>query len=104
MGSASGREDERPPHRVRISRAFEISKFEITQSQWKSVMSDPHHARLQPLHQGEDVSDSPSQFKGAFLPVDSVSWYDVQLFVARLSAFDGKHTFRLPTEAEWDYA
>lgn len=103
MGSATGPEDERPPHRVRISRAFELSRFEITQSQWKSVMTDPHHARLRPEHQGEDATDSPSQFKGASLPVDSVSWYDVQLFVARLSAFSEKYTYRLPTEAEWEY-
>jgi formylglycine-generating enzyme required for sulfatase activity len=104
MGSASGREDQRPPHRVRITRAFDMGKFEVTQSQWKDVMTDPHGRSLQAPHQGEDISDTPSQFKGSDLPVDSVSWYDVQLFLARLSARDERHGYRLPTEAEWEYA
>src|SRR5881392_4458356 len=53
--------DEKPAHRVRITKSFEIGKYEVTQAQWKSVMGS-----------------NPSRFKGEDLPVESVSWNDVQ--------------------------
>jgi formylglycine-generating enzyme required for sulfatase activity len=106
MGSSGGVADEAPVHRVRISQAYEMSKFEITQSQWETVMTDPHAApgavRMTPEHVA--VSSTPSHFKGAQLPVDSVSWDDIQVFLARLNARDREHLYRLPTEAEWEYA
>jgi len=83
-----GTYDARPMHRVDV-KAFLIGKYEVTQSQWKAVMDD-----------------NPSAFRWSNtddLPVDSVSWNDVQLFLSKLNTKTGMH-FRLSTEAEWDYA
>ena len=86
MGSASGSDDEKPVHVVTITRGFWMGKFDVTQAQWKAVM-------------GND----PSHFKGDDLPVEQVSWNDCQEFLSRLNS-KGQATFRLPTEAEWEYA
>ena len=106
MGSPNGNADERPVHRVRISQGFEIGKCEVTQAQWDAVMRDAHAGRGATLvnSDGAEVSHNPSHFKGASLPVDSVSWVDVALFLKRLNARDSRHTWRLPNEAEWEYA
>jgi formylglycine-generating enzyme required for sulfatase activity len=77
--------DEKPAHQVTVS-DFYIGKYEVTQAQWKSVMSS-----------------NPSNFKGDNLPVEQVSWGDVQEFIRKLNAQTGKN-YRLPTEAEWEYA
>ncbi len=87
MGSESGGSDEKPVHRVRISRPFEMGKFEVTQAQWEAVMGN-----------------NPSNFKGADRPVETVSWNDVQEFLKRLNARQDGYRYRLPTEAEWEYA
>lgn len=106
MGSAGGEADEAPVHRVRISRDFEIGKFEVTQAQWETVMLDPHAkaGAQRTTPEGATVGSDPSHFKGRSLPVESVSWDDIQAFLARLNARDRDHTYRLPTEAEWEYA
>ncbi len=79
--------DERPAHRVRLSSGFEIGKYEVTQAQWVAVMGS-----------------NPSQFQGPALPVESVNWHAAREFVARLNRADGPYLYRLPTEAEWEYA
>jgi formylglycine-generating enzyme required for sulfatase activity len=86
MGSNQG--DEQPVHRVSIDYAFEMGKTEVTQGLWKAVMGN-----------------NPSRFNtcGENCPVEQVSWDDIQLFIAELNAQTGK-TYRLPTEAEWEYA
>jgi len=106
MGSAGGEADEAPVHRVRIGHDFEIGKFEVSQAQWETVMLDPHAkaGAVRTTPQGATVGSNPSHFKGASLPVESVSWDDIQVFFARLNARDREHTYRLPTEAEWEYA
>ncbi len=105
MGSNFGNSDEQPQHRVRITRSFEMSKFEVTQAQWETVMLDPHAPSAQRFTpQGVAVSTAPSHFKGANLPVEGVSWDDIQVFLSRLNARDIAHIYRLPTEAEWEYA
>jgi formylglycine-generating enzyme required for sulfatase activity len=106
MGSAGGEADEAPVHRVRISQDFEIGKFEVTQAQWETAMLDPHAkaGAVRTTPGGATVGSNPSHFKGAALPVESVSWDDIQLFLARLNARDPDHAYRLPTEAEWEYA
>ena len=78
--------DEKPAHQVTLTNDYYIGKYEVTQALWKAVM-------------GND----PSWFKGDNLPVDSVSWDDCQEFISKLNRITGK-TFRLPTEAEWEYA
>ena len=77
--------DEKPLHRVTIKNYY-IGKYEVTQAQWKAVMGN-----------------NPSYFKGKNLPVEKVSWNDVQQFIAKLNKLTGKN-YRLPTEAEWEYA
>ena len=85
MGSNDGNPDEKPVHSVTLD-GFYIGKYEVTQAQWRAVMGS-----------------NPSGFKGDNLPVENVSWDDVQEFIERLNAKTGK-TYRLPTEAEWEYA
>jgi formylglycine-generating enzyme required for sulfatase activity len=86
MGSSSGESDEQPVHSVTLS-SFNIGKYEVTQAQWKAVMGS-----------------NPSSFSGCDnCPVENVSWNDVQEFVRKLNAQTGKN-YRLPTEAEWEYA
>jgi formylglycine-generating enzyme required for sulfatase activity len=106
MGSPNGNADERPVHRVRISQGFEMGKCEVTQAQWEAVMGNAHVGAGATLvnADGGTVSRKPSRFEGASLPVDSVSWEDVALFLKRLNARDTRHAWRLPTEAEWEYA
>jgi len=91
MGSPSNEKDryidEGPVHQVKISNSFYLGKYEITQKQWRDVMGT-----------------SPSYFKGDDLPVERVSWKDVQEFIKRLNGKDGGNKYRLPTEAEWEYA
>ncbi|MGH9801832.1 MAG: formylglycine-generating enzyme family protein, partial [Blastocatellia bacterium] len=87
MGSANGESNEKPVHRVRISRGFELGKYEVTQAQWGAVMEN-----------------NVSYFKGNKLPVERVSWDDVQEFIKKLNQTDSKYQYRLPTEAEWEYA
>lgn len=87
MGSNNGESDEKPVHRVSI-RSFLMGKTEVTQGQWKAVMGS-----------------NPSLFSncGDDCPVERVSWNDVQDYVRKLSQQSGK-TYRLPSEAEWEYA
>jgi len=76
----------RPEHRVTVDGYF-IGRYEVTQGLWQAVMGE-----------------NPSKFKGsANLPVESVSWTEAQEFAMRLSQMTGRR-FRLPSEAEWEYA
>jgi len=65
---------------------FYIGKYEVTQAQWEAVMSG-----------------NPSNFKGDDLPVENVSWNEIQEFIGKLNQSTGRE-YRLPTEAEWEYA
>ena len=90
MGAQAGEDDDQKTgHQwVRITRPFCIGKHEVTQEVWEKVMGT-----------------NPSNFKGAKNPVENVSWDDCQAFLKKLNAL-GKERgqFRLPTEAEWEYA
>jgi formylglycine-generating enzyme required for sulfatase activity len=98
MGSAdddeNGYSDERPQHRVSVP-SFFMGRYPVTQAQWRAVAAMPQIK--QPLE------PDPARFKGDRHPVESVSWYDAVEFCDRLSAHTGR-TYRLPTEAEWEYA
>jgi formylglycine-generating enzyme required for sulfatase activity len=89
MGSTNGGDNEKPVHQVTISQAFYIGKYEVTQAQWQSVMGN-----------------NPSNFKdcGGNCPVEQVSWDDAQNFVNKLNESNDGFRYRLPTEAEWEYA
>jgi formylglycine-generating enzyme required for sulfatase activity len=86
MGFPDGEDDEKPAHTVTL-KGFLLGATEVTQAQWRAVMGT-----------------SPSSFKGCdACPVESVSWNDAQDFLGRLGKAAGA-TYRLPTEAEWEYA
>lgn len=78
--------DESPQHLVRITSPFYLGKYELTQAQWQAVLGT-----------------NPSFNEGNNLPVENVSWDDCQTFIQKLNQL-GLGTFRLPTEAEWEYA
>ena len=77
---------EKPAHQVTLSNDYYIGKYEVTQALWQAVMGY-----------------NPSNFKGDDLPVENVSWNVCQLFISKLNSMTGR-MFRLPTEAEWEYA
>ena len=77
--------DEKPTHSVTLS-SYYICKYEVTQALWRAIMGS-----------------NPSNFKGDNLPVECVSWDDCQTFINRLNSYTGRN-FRLPTEAEWEFA
>ena len=91
MGSGKDDEDasdlEKPRHKVTISRPFYLGRYPVTQTQWEAVMGN-----------------NPSSFKGTKRPVECVSWDDAQEFIFKLNAREGHNRYRLPTEAEWEYA
>jgi formylglycine-generating enzyme required for sulfatase activity len=89
MGSNDVRADEQPVHRVTISEAFYMGKYEVTQAQWHAVMGN-----------------NPSLLTncGGNCPVEQVSWDDAQQFIDRLNQANDGYNYRLPTEAEWEYA
>lgn len=92
-GDASQIADERPAHRVRISRGFELARTETTQGQWFDLMKTrPGPAAFWKRRDWRE------------LPVVSVSWNDAQRFVAALNKRENTTRYRLPTEAEWEYA
>ncbi len=78
-------DDEKPAHQVTLS-TYSIGETEVTQELWQAVMGS-----------------NPSQFKGDQKPVEQVSWNDCQTFISKLNQLTGRR-FRLPTEAEWEYA
>ncbi len=86
-----GRYKNEKQHRVILTKAFYMGKYEVTQEQWEALMGS-----------------NPSRFKGAKRPVECVSWYDAQEFIKKLNTQDDVKRsgmkFRLPTEAEWEYA
>ena len=90
MGSPESepdRQDDETPHLVTLTSGFWMMEREVTQGMWQTVMGS-----------------NPSEFAGCDdCPVENVSWYDAGLFARRLSAREGV-TYRLPTEAEWEYA
>lgn len=90
MGRYAGEQDsdanESPQHQVSFLQGFWMGKYEVTQEQWQAVMGS-----------------NPSYFLGAKRPVENVSWYSTESFITALNTATGT-TFRLPSEAEWEYA
>ncbi|MBW2606595.1 MAG: caspase family protein [Deltaproteobacteria bacterium] len=92
MGSPSsepGRESDEKQHQVTLTKGFYMQTTEVTQGQWRAVMGN-----------------NPSHFEncGDDCPVEKVSWNDAQGFIRRLNQKEGSDKYRLPTEAEWEYA
>ena len=93
MGSPDSDKDayigEKPQHRVRITKPFYLGQYLVTQEQWEAVMGS-----------------NPSYFKGPTNPVEQISWRDCQQFLGKLNTKSaaGGEQFRLPSEAQWEYA
>jgi formylglycine-generating enzyme required for sulfatase activity len=87
MGSDHGKNDEKPVHTVRFSRPFYLGMYPVTQRQWEAIMGS-----------------NPSCFQGSEHPVEQVSWDKAQEFIRSLNTHEGRTLYRLPTEAEWEYA
>ena len=91
MGCSSGddkcTDSEKPAHRVRITKRFDLGRYEVMQAQWESVMGS-----------------NPSDFKTADRPVEHVNRDDVREFLQKLNAHGEGYRYRLPTKAEWKYA
>jgi formylglycine-generating enzyme required for sulfatase activity len=79
--------DEGPQHEVTLTRPFYLGATEVTQGQWREIMGD-----------------NPSRFRGKDLPVENVSWDDCREFIRRLNEREKTARYRLPSEAEWEYA
>ena len=88
MGSDTGAEDERPVHEVRITKPFYLGVTEVTQEQWEKVT---------------DLS-SPYVIGSTDLPMDMMTWHEAVTFCKELSKSDSTYDYRLPTEAEWEFA
>ena len=90
MGATSEMKDpydwEKPVHQVTLTNDYYMGKYEVTQALWEAVMGN-----------------NPSHFKGENLPVETVNWNECQVFISKLNSMTGRK-FRLPTEAEWEYA
>jgi len=87
VGDIDCNDDERPIHRVQITKPFEIGKYEVTQAQWQAVMAS-----------------NPSTIKGDDHPVETISKNEAHDFLNKLNERNDGYHYRLPTEAEWEYA
>ena len=90
MGSPSSEpklDKDEKQHRVTLTKGFYMGATEVTQGQWKAI-----------------TGNNPSYFKGDNLPVERVSWNDCREFIRKLNRQEGGNKYRLPTEAEWEYA
>lgn len=87
MGEDDNYIDEKPVHKVIISKSFEMCTTEVTQGQWEMLMGN-----------------NPSSFKGVNQPANNISWEEAQEFIEKINILSKAYTYRLPTEAEWEYA
>jgi formylglycine-generating enzyme required for sulfatase activity len=102
MGANNGQANERPVHQVTIGYAFYMGRYEVTQAQWQRVMGTS-------VRQQRDRGQVLPQFRGIVgkgdnYPMYYVSWEDAQAFVNALNARNDGYQYRLPSEAEWEYA
>jgi formylglycine-generating enzyme required for sulfatase activity len=99
MGSLKGGRYERPVHQVTFSRPFYIGKYEVTQGQWDAVMGEADR-----LKRWDGSPPKRTELLGPDKPMWGLTWSDAQEFARKLNERIAAHEFRLPTEAEWEYA
>ena len=86
MGAAH-EADAQPPHIVTLAQPFYLGAYEVTQQQWRALMRQ-----------------NPSLHKGDALPVENITWFEAQKYVAQINLLNDGYRYRLPSEAEWEYA
>lgn len=99
MGSNNGEKNEKPVHQVTISRSLYIGKTEVTQAQWQAVMGTSIRQQRDKI-----ATSFPLAGEGNDYPMYYVNWDEAQEFIRRLNQTNHDYTYRLPTEAEWEYA
>ncbi len=87
MGSNDGDNDEKPVHQVTITKDYYLGKYEVTQKQWVAVMGS-----------------NPSGVRGDNAPVENFAWNSLPEFITKLNTLESTDKYRLPTEAEWEFA
>jgi formylglycine-generating enzyme required for sulfatase activity len=103
MGNAKGRDDEKPVRRVKLTQGFYMGQTEVTQKQWQAVMGTTLKDQIDKTAKAMGSSPSiPGQ--GPDYPMYYVSWPEVQEFLNKLNLLNDGFNYRLPTEAEWEYA
>jgi formylglycine-generating enzyme required for sulfatase activity len=95
-------ENESPQHRVSVAQFF-LGTYPVTQAQWRAVANLPQYERNPSTRLRASLNPNPSEFSGDNRPVEQVSWWDAVEFCRRLSQHTGRD-YRLPSEAEWEYA
>ena len=95
--------NERPQHQVVISKSFYLAKYEVSQGQWEAVMGSNPYSLKRTNSSWESMIAVPGRFIHNDKPA-TVSWNDAQDFIKQLNQIEGHHRYRLPTEAEWEYA
>lgn len=104
MGSADGADSEKPAHSVTISQPFYIGRYEVTQWQWRAVMATTvDEQRRKIKNDAKSLVPSPMAGQGDDRATYYASWQEAHTFVERLNALKDGHSYRLPSEAEWEY-
>jgi len=104
MGSATGADSEKPAHGVTISQPFYIGRYEVTQWQWRAVMATTvDEQRLKVKAESRSLVALPMAGESDDRATYYASWQEAHAFVERLNALNDGHSYRLPSEAEWEY-
>jgi len=104
MGTAAGADNEKPAHRVTIGQPFYIGHYEVTQWQWRAVMSTTvDEQRRKIKNDAKSLVASPMAGESDDRATYYASWKEAHTFVERLNALKDGHIYRLPSEAEWEY-
>ena len=105
MGSASGQESEKPVHPVTIAQPFYIGRYEVSQWHWQAVMTTTVAQEKRKLEtRSADLGARRMAGEGGDLPIYYVTWEEAHTFLKRLNGLNDGYVYRLPSEAEWEYA
>jgi len=103
MGSAAGADNEKPAHEVTIAQPFYIGRYEVTQWQWRAVMRTTVDEQRRKINDAKTLVARPMAGESDDRATYYVSWQEAHAFVEQLNTLKDGHTYRLPSEAEWEY-